>query len=59
MFAVVKEVLGAGNAVNETAVSRKYEKLTLGLIERGISITTMESCTSGQIASLISDTEGG
>ena len=58
MFAVVKEVLGAGNAVNETAVSRKYEKLTLGLIERGISITTMESCTSGQIASLISDTEG-
>lgn len=58
MFAVVKEIHGAGNAVNETTVSRKYEKLTCSLIERDISITTMESCTSGQVASLITDTEG-
>ena len=35
-----------------------YAKLTGKLIAGGISISTMESCTSGFIASLISDTEG-
>lgn len=39
-------------------VRNKYRLLTLTLIERGIHITTMESCTSGEIASLITDTEG-
>ena len=39
-------------------VREKYEKLTKLLIQKNISITTMESCTSGQIASLITDTEG-
>lgn len=39
-------------------VREKYEKLTKFLISKKISITTMESCTSGQIASLITDTEG-
>ena len=34
------------------------KKLTKLLIERGMTITTMESATSGQIASLITDTEG-
>ena len=42
----------------EEAVRKKYEAITKHLIERGITITTMESCTSGQIASLITDTEG-
>ena len=36
----------------------KYKKLTETLIEKKLSITTMESITSGQIASLITDTEG-
>ena len=36
----------------------KYESLTKLLIEKGISITTMESCTGGVIAALITDTEG-
>ncbi len=36
----------------------KYRKLTETLIRKGMTITTMESCTSGQIASLITDTEG-
>lgn len=35
-----------------------YHKLTKILISRNLTITTMESATSGQIASLITDTEG-
>lgn len=36
----------------------KYEAVTRHLIEKKLTITTMESCTSGCIASLITDTEG-
>ena len=43
---------------NESDIRRDYRKLTKLLIERGMTITTMESATSGQIASLITDTEG-
>jgi len=43
---------------NEQKIREDYRRLTLMLIEKNISITTMESCTSGQVASLISDTEG-
>ncbi len=46
------------NSILETAVRKKYRELTLNLIKNNTSITTMESCTSGQIASLITDTEG-
>ncbi len=42
----------------EKEVREKYRKLTTLLIEQNISITTMESCTSGQVASLLTDTEG-
>lgn len=35
-----------------------YRALTLSLIDKGLTISTMESCTSGLVASLISDTEG-
>lgn len=42
----------------EKQIREAYKNLTLLLIENGISITTMESATSGQIASLITDTEG-
>ena len=45
-------------AVNEASVRAKYDRLTLRLIAEGTSITTMESCTAGQVASLITDTEG-
>ena len=54
----LNEVTGAPGQIDETSVRRKYRQLTLDLIERGLTITTMESCTSGQIASLITDTEG-
>lgn len=53
-----KESVVLKNAVKESSVRQKYEKITRSLIEKGISITTMESCTAGQIASLITDTEG-
>ena len=39
-------------------VHEAYRTITQALIEKNISITTMESCTSGLIASLITDTEG-
>lgn len=39
-------------------VHELYRKITKTLIEKGLQITTMESATSGQIASLLTDTEG-
>ena len=45
-------------AFNETDIRRGYAELTGLLIRNGLTITTMESATAGQIASLITDTEG-
>lgn len=45
-------------AYKEKDIRRDYQKLTKFLIEKKLMITTMESATSGQIASLITDTEG-
>lgn len=42
----------------EAEVRALYRELTLTLIRKNKKITTMESATSGQIASLITDTEG-
>lgn len=43
----------------EESITREmYKRITRNLIEKGLTITTMESATSGQIASLITDTEG-
>ncbi len=42
----------------ETRVRTLYRELTETLIKKNKKITTMESATSGQIASLITDTEG-
>lgn len=42
----------------EKTVRDRYAKLTKLLIEKDIGISTMESCTGGMIASLITDTEG-
>ena len=46
------------NKYIERDIREAYVTLTKLLIERGLTITTMESATSGQIASLITDTEG-
>ena len=43
---------------NESEIRKDYEKLTKLLTKRNLTITTMESATSGQIASLLTDTEG-
>lgn len=43
---------------NEKQVRENYRRLTILLIEKGLTITTMESATGGQIASLITDTAG-
>jgi nicotinamide-nucleotide amidase len=52
------EISEPGRRIEEQSVREKYRKLTETLIRKNITITTMESCTSGQIASLITDTEG-
>lgn len=43
---------------HEQEIRDNYRRLTKLLIEKRLTITTMESATSGQIASLITDTEG-
>ena len=43
---------------DETSIRENYRRLTQFLIREKLTITTMESATSGQIASLITDTEG-
>ena len=44
--------------MTEAEIRALYRRLTLSLIEKRLTISTMESCTSGLIASLITDTEG-
>lgn len=44
--------------MTEKEIRNEYSKLTKFLIEKKLSITTMESATAGLIASLITDTEG-
>lgn len=44
--------------VDFSKVDETYSRITKQLIQRKCMITTMESCTSGFIASLITDTEG-
>ena len=46
------------NRYKEPEIRAHYEKLTKLLIKKHMTITTMESATAGQIASLITDTEG-
>ena len=53
-----REIEGAPGPVDEAATREKYRRLTLRLIEAGRTVTAMESCTSGQVISLITDTEG-
>ena len=45
-------------AFSEASVREKYNRLTRKLIEKGKTITFMESCTAGQLSSLVTDTEG-
>lgn len=42
----------------ENEIRNIFHRITLELIRNGLSVTAMESCTSGLISSLITDTEG-
>ena len=42
----------------ERSIRAAYEKITRILIKKGLTITAMESCTAGFLASLLTDTEG-
>lgn len=44
--------------INHQKVRQAYEKLTRLLIKKRLTVAVMESATAGQIASLITDTEG-
>lgn len=44
--------------ISEREVRTAYRKITETLIEKKLTVSTMESCTSGLLASLITDTEG-
>ena len=57
VFNVVK-CKGQEGFVDEASVRKKYSGLTLKLIKRKLTVTTMESCTAGAIVSLLTDTEG-
>ena len=54
----VSEVRGTSGLIDDMSVRQKYHQLTMDLTESGLTITTMESCTAGQVASLLTDTEG-
>lgn len=43
---------------DEGEVEKLYQKVTRTLMEKGKTVSTMESCTSGLVASFITDTEG-
>ena len=48
----------ARESASEEQVRADFRRFTMGMIERGKTVSTMESCTAGLIASLITDTEG-
>lgn len=55
---LTEEAFGPEGEVDQTGVRFGYGELVKMLIARKLSIATMESCTGGQIASLLTDTEG-
>ena len=58
MVSGTEEESKMNNKYDENKIRETYRNLTKKLIEKKLTITTMESATSGQIASLITDTEG-
>lgn len=55
---LTEEAFGPEGEVDQSGVRFGYGELVKMLIARKLSIATMESCTGGQIASLLTDTEG-
>ena len=52
------DIFSNDKTYDEKEIRENYRRLTQLLISRNLTITTMESATSGQVASLITDTEG-
>ncbi len=46
------------NSLNAEKVRSRFRELTLLFIDRNLTVSTMESCTGGLLASLFTDTEG-
>ena len=44
--------------IDENKIRDEYREITETLIRRSVTVTAMESCTSGTVASLLTDTEG-
>ena len=55
---LTEEAFGPEGEVDHAGVRSGYGELVKTLIARKLTIATMESCTGGQIASLLTDTEG-
>ena len=55
---LTEEAFGPEGEVDQAGVRFGYGELVKTLIARKLTIATMESCTGGQIASLLTDTEG-
>ena len=55
---LTEEAFGPEGEVDQSGVRFGYGELVKMLIARKLSIATMESCTGGQIASLLTDIEG-
>ena len=53
-----EEVFGPEGEVDQNGVRFGYRELVRSLIGKKKTVATMESCTGGQIASLLTDTEG-
>ncbi len=53
-----EQIINKSKLNEELEVRNNYHRLTKLLIKKQLTISTMESATSGQIASLITDTEG-
>ena len=55
---LTEEAYGPEGEVDQTGVRFGYSELVRTLIGKKRTVATMESCTGGQIASLLTDTEG-
>ena len=53
----VMKIIDCDNS-DYSGVYKKYAAITMALIKKKITIATFESCTSGRVVSLLTDTEG-
>ena len=54
----ILNIIDGASKFSAEDIESNYHEITAKLIEKSLTVTTMESCTSGLIASLITDCEG-